>query len=195
MYWRCPRSGNYCSPQYPVIPVPRIAVESTKVLPDNITKSIRNKPNLDDRFDTLYELFGHTKKAKADILLLPECFMPIEFLERFVWFAVKEQKLLVTGLEHVTVNKTSLNFIVTILPFEREGVKDAVVVYRLKNHYSHAEKLLIQTNHYQVLVLTQTRYDLFMWRGIYFSAYYCFELAKVAERSLFKRQSGLVDRL
>jgi hypothetical protein len=124
--------------------------------------------------------------------LFPECFASIELLDRITWFSVTEQKMVVTGLEHVTVDNVAFNFIVTILPFEREGVKDAVVIYRLKNHYSHAEKLMIETNHYKVPKPTQYVYDLFLWKGIYFTSYYCFELADVIHRSLFKSQIDLL---
>ena len=61
-----------------------------------------------------------------------------------------------------------------------------------KNHYTHGEKLLIHTNHYKVPKPEQTLYDLFVWKGIYFSPYYCFELADVKHRSIFK---GKIDLL
>ncbi|MBX3241045.1 MAG: hypothetical protein KIT80_16180 [Chitinophagaceae bacterium] len=174
------------------IAIPRIAVANTKVLEDNIKKGIRNKRNLIGRFKALRKIFDQTKEEKADVLLFPECFIPIEFLDRITWFAANEQKLVVTGLEHITVDGVSFNFIVTILPFEKNGIKDAVVVYRLKNHYSHAEALIIQSNHCKVPHPSQYCYDLFIWKGIYFSPYYCFELANVKHRSIFK---GKIDLL
>nr|WP_121272658.1 hypothetical protein [Pedobacter schmidteae] len=172
---------------------PKIAVANTKVLGENILRGMRNDPNMDgSRYNTLYKIFQQTKEEKADVLLFPECFVPIELLDRITWFAVNEQKLVVTGLEHITVGGICYNFIVTILPFEKNGIKDAVVVYRLKNHYSHGEELMIKTNHFKVPKLTTAIYDLFIWRGVYFSPYYCFELADVTHRSLFK---GKIDLL
>lgn len=172
---------------------PTIAIANTKVLESNMVQGLRNTPNLDGkRFETLYKIFKQTKEEKADILLFPECFVPIELLDRIVWYAANEQKLVVTGLEHVTIDNVAFNFIVTILPFVKDGIKDAVVVYRLKNHYTHGEKLMIHTNHFKVPKPAQYIYDLFIWRGIYFSPYYCFELADVKHRSIFK---GKVDLL
>lgn len=172
---------------------PRIAVANIKVLEKNIERSVRSNPNLEGhRFDTLYKIFKQTKEEKADILLFPECFVPVELLDRITWYAVNEQKLIITGLEHITVDNVSFNFIVTILPFENDGIKDAVVVYRLKNHYTHGEKLMIHTNHFKVPRPSQYLYDLFIWKGIYFSAYYCFELADVKHRSIFKSKVDLL---
>jgi hypothetical protein len=72
------------------------------------------------------------------------------------------------------------------------GTKDAVVVFRLKNHYAHFEEELIRGNHKVVPKPTPYRYDLFRWRNIYFTTYYCFELADAFHRSLFK---GKIDLL
>ncbi|MFL9485107.1 hypothetical protein ACI6Q2_20145 [Chitinophagaceae bacterium LWZ2-11] len=175
------------------INIPIIAIANIKVSDKNIVAGLRGTPNLEGkRFDTLYNIFKQTKEEKADILLFPECFVPIELLDRITWFAANEQKLVVTGLEHVTVDNVAFNFIVTILPFEKNGIKDAVVVYRLKNHYTHGEKLMIHTNHFKIPKPSQYIYDLFIWKGIYFSPYYCFELADVKHRSIFK---GKVDLL
>jgi hypothetical protein len=171
---------------------PKIAVVNSKVDPNNILVSLRSTPNLQaPRFGTLYKIFGQTKNEKADILLFPECFVPIEFLDRIAWYSAQEQKMIVTGLEHIVINGVAYNFIVTILPFQHNGINDALVSFRLKNHYSHAENELIETNH-----LTSPApgncYNLFNWANIYFSPYYCFELAEVHDRSLFK---GKIDLL
>lgn len=172
---------------------PLVAVVNTKVLETNIELSIQNTPNLSGkRFDTLYKIFKQSKEEKVDILLFPECFIPIDLLDRIVWFSAQEQTLVVTGLEHVTVRNISYNFIVTVLPFIKNGVKDAIVSFRLKNHYSYGEQELITTNHCQIPLNNINRYTIFNWRNIYFSPYYCFELADVHDRSLFKGKLDLL---
>lgn len=172
---------------------PKIAVCNTIVKESNIKLSLRGRANTDkERFDTLSQIFQQTKVTDADILLFPECFIPAALLSNIVSFAVKEQIMTVTGLEHITVGGYSFNYIVTILPFERDGIKDAAVIYRLKNHYSHAEEMMIKTNHFRVPRPMLPLYQLFIWKGIYFSPYYCFEIANVQHRSLFK---GKIDLL
>jgi len=172
---------------------PRIAVANTKVLEENIIKSLRKTPNLNGaRFDALSNIFKRSTEENVNILLFPECFIPIDLLSAIVKFSVNEQILVVTGVEHITIDGVSFNFIITILPFEKNGVKDAVVVYRLKNHYSHAEKLMIETNHFKSAKAGVSTYDLYIWRGIYFSSYYCFELADVFHRGIFKSQIDLL---
>ncbi|RZJ89128.1 MAG: hypothetical protein EOO20_11785 [Chryseobacterium sp.] len=172
---------------------PVIAVANTRVKEENILAGIRGLWEVDHgRGDKLRQILESTRQENADILLFPECFIPMRLLDEVSKFAVSEQVMVVTGVEHVTVGGVSYNFIVTILPFMNKGIKDAVISYRLKNHYSHGESLLIKANHVSLPVTTPHIYDLFIWNGIYFSSYYCFELADVHHRSLFK---GKIDLL
>lgn len=172
---------------------PKIAVCNTIVKEENIKLSLRGTANTGlERIETLSKIFQQTKETNADILLFPECFVPAELLSTIISFAVTEQILTVTGLEHITVGSFSFNFIVTILPFEVEGIKDALIVYRLKNHYSHSEVLMVNTNHFKVPKPKSHLYQLFIWCGIYFSPYYCFEIADVFHRAIFKSKIDLM---
>ncbi len=172
---------------------PKIAFANTEVKLDNIIKSVRNTPNLDfERYQKLATILKRVRETRAEMLLFPEFFMPINLLSSLVRHSQKNGLLTVMGLEHVTIDNACFNFIVTILPVEVNGVKDAVVVFRLKNHYAHVEEELIEGNHYNVPKPSPYRYDIFAWRNIYFSSFYCFELANALHRSLMK---GKIDLL
>ncbi|RNI29204.1 RNA-directed DNA polymerase [Rufibacter latericius] len=172
---------------------PTIAFVNTEVDKVNIISSLRGKPNLTvERYNKLANILKSVRKLNADVLLFPESFVPINLLTSQVNFSAKEQVLLVTGLEHLTINKVAFNFIVTVLPIEVNGIKDAVVVFRLKNHYAHMEEELIYRNHLIVPKPKPYRYDVFNWRNLYFTTYYCFELANAIHRSLLK---GKIDLL
>jgi hypothetical protein len=172
---------------------PIIAFANTQVLETNIIKSIRGKPNLElERYQKLSSILRKARQEKSDILLFPECFIPINLLSSLVRFSEKNECLTITGLEHLIIDKAAFNFIITILPIEVNGVKDAVVVFRLKNHYAHAEESLVVGNHLNVPKPVPYRYDIFNWRNIYFSSFYCFELSNSLHRSLMK---GKIDLL
>jgi predicted amidohydrolase len=172
---------------------PRIAFANTEVKEDNIVKSMRGEPNLDkERYRKLASILKKARKEDADILLFPECFIPLNLLSSVVKYAEKNQCLTITGLEHLKLNKTAFNFIVTILPIEIDGIKDSVVVFRIKNHYSPGEEFLASKNHLKIPKPKPYRYDIFNWRNIYFSSFYCFELANSLHRSLLK---GKIDLL
>jgi hypothetical protein len=171
----------------------KIAFANTKVEENNILNSMRGTPNLaSERYDKLAKIVKKVRLDKSDVLLFPEFFIPINLLSSVVKYAERNQVLTITGLEHVKIKNTVFNFIVTILPFEVDGVSDAVVVFRLKNHYAHIEESLIKGNHFKIAKPKEYRYDIFNWQNLYLSPYYCFELANVWHRSLFKSKLDLL---
>jgi len=171
----------------------KIAFANTKVEENNILDSMRGTPNLgSERYDKLAKIVKKVRLDKSDVLLFPEFFIPINLLSSVVKYAERNQVLTITGLEHVKIKNTVFNFIVTILPVEVDGVSDAVVVFRLKNHYAHIEESLIKGNHFKIAKPKEYRYDIFNWQNLYLSPYYCFELANVWHRSLFKSKLDLL---
>lgn len=172
---------------------PKIAFANTEVEENNIIQSMRGKPNLGiERYQKLASILRKARAEKSDILLFPECFIPLNLLSSLVRYSEKNDCLTITGLEHLTIEKTAFNFIITILPIEVGNVKDSVVIFRLKNHYAHSEELLIVGNHLNVPKPYPYRYDIFNWRNIYFSSFYCFELANSMHRSLMKGKLDLM---
>jgi hypothetical protein len=171
----------------------KVAFANTKVDEKNIIASLRGTPNLDsERYDKLAKIVKKVRLDKSDLLLFPESFIPINLLSSIVKYSERNEVLTVTGLEHIKIKNTVYNFVVTILPFEFGGVSDAVVTFRLKNNYAPGEEMLIKGNHYKVAKPKEYRYDLFIWRNLYFSPFYCFELANVWHRSLFKSKLDLL---
>ncbi|MFA6056935.1 MAG: hypothetical protein WC756_01960 [Taibaiella sp.] len=171
----------------------QIAFANTIVQEDNILSSIRGKANIrNERIRRLGNVIRAARKENADILLFPEFFIPIDLLSSIVDYARKNEKMVVTGLEHIMMDDYAFNFILTILPLTIGGVKDAIVVPRLKNHYAHIEQHTIEGNHKKVPRPLIYRYDLFTWKNLYFSPYYCFELANIHHRGLWKNKVDLV---
>lgn len=172
---------------------PKIGVANTFVDEKNIIDGLRNTPNISNiRYQNLVKFLKETRKNNADIVAFPEFFIPVEIFSSLVRYSEKNQTLVITGLEHITVNNYSFNFIATILPVEIDGKKDATIVFRLKNHYAPIEEELIKGNHYLVPKPSQNRYHIFKWKNIYFSAFYCFELANITHRSLLRSKIDLL---
>lgn len=171
----------------------RIGFANTVVKEENIESSINKVPkNTKRRFKTLSKTLKDARVNKVEILLFPECYLPYELLPSIAKFSAKNQIAVVVGLEHWNVCDAAFNFIVTILPFEAGGVKDALVHYRLKNHYSHAEESLIRGYGYKVPKPKPMHYNIFNWKGLYFAPFYCFELADIQHRSFFRSKLDLL---
>lgn len=172
---------------------PIISIANTKVGIKNIELSIKGKPNLgNERYLTFAKLLKESRKSGANLLVLPEFSVPYEFVSSLTKYSEKNQIAIVAGLEHWNVDNVCYNFIVSIIPINVNGVNDAIVIYRLKNHYAHVEELIIRGFGYIVPKPEPYRYDLINWRNIYFSSYYCFELADTFHRSIFRSKIDLL---
>lgn len=171
----------------------RIAFANTEVKLSNVILGMRGTPNLNsERYDSLAGILNSTSKENCNLLLFPECFTPVNLLTSLAKYSERNDVAIITGTEHTRAGEMVFNFVVTILPIEVDGVFDAVVSIRLKNHYSHEEQSMIKGNHLKVPLPKVYRHDLFNWRNLYFSPYYCFELANVWHRSLFKSKLDML---
>ena len=172
---------------------PKISIANTQVLIKNIEASVKGKPNLSNqRYKVFSKLLKESRIEGADLFVLPEFSVPYEFVPSLAKYSDKNQMAIIAGLEHWNVKDIAYNFIVSIIPVTINGIKDAVVLYRLKNHYAHIEELIIRGFGFKVPKPIPYRYDLINWRNLYFTSFYCFELADTYHRSIFRSKIDLL---
>jgi hypothetical protein len=172
---------------------PNISIANTQVSVKNIEASIKGKPNLSNqRYKTFAKLLKESRIGGANVFILPEFSVPYEFVPSLAKYTDKNQMAIIAGLEHWNVKDIVYNFIVSIIPVTINGIRDAVVLYRLKNHYAHVEELIIRGFGYKVPKPVPYRYDLINWRNLYFTSFYCFELADTYHRSIFRAKIDLL---
>lgn len=171
----------------------KIAVANIKVNSDNIYKSLFSTSNTDKkRRKEIIDILNDAEKVNADVLLLPEVSVPARWLPIIVDESRRKQRMIILGLEHIRVNNICYNLLATCLPFEHNGIKDVIVNLRLKNHYSPGETKLILSKGKVIPTPKVSLYNLFVWKGIYFSNYNCYELANIEHRALFKSKVDLL---
>ena len=172
---------------------PKISIANTEVSINNIETSIKGKPNLNNhRYIVFSKLLKESRIEGADLFILPEFSVPYEFVPSLAKYSDKNQMAIIAGLEHWNVKDIIYNFIVSIIPVSINGVKDAVVLYRLKNHFAHVEELIIRGFGFKVPKPIPYRYDLINWRNLYFTSFYCFELADTYHRSIFRSKLDML---
>lgn len=171
----------------------KIAVANMKVSQDNISKSLFSTPNTDsDRRKEFINILNDAEKLKSDILILPEVSTPFRWLPILADQAKRKQRTIIVGLEHLRINNVCYNLLATLLPMEHNGIKDVVINLRVKNHYSPEEKKVIVDRGKQIPIPKSAIYNLFVWGGIHFSNYNCYELADIKHRALFKSKVDLL---
>jgi len=144
------------------------------------------------RYRALAELVNAAIKEKADMLVLPENYVPIEWLPALATKAAREDLAIITGVEHIITEGNVYNYTAVILPFKYFGsIPTSAVFYQLKKHYSPEEKHLIEGYGCKAVLGTEAR-PLYRWRDCYFPVYCCFELADINDRAEFMSWADMV---
>lgn len=171
----------------------RIGVVNTRVLLDNIEKSLFERPNTNKkRRKELIDILNDSEKVKADILIFPEISTPYKWLHLIADEARRKQRVIIVGLEHIRIHNTCYNLLATCLPLKRNGIRDVVVSLRLKNHYSPKETETIENRRKKIPIALSAIYNRFFWGGISFSNYNCYELADIEHRALFRSKVDIL---
>jgi len=165
----------------------RVTIVNHYVASENFIKSLNGTPDTNaqrmEMFDQLLDQLSQI--SKCDLYILPELALPHSLLAHYIDQSARKQIAVITGVEYIRMHGFGFNFIATVLPVYIDGDRDAIPILRLKNHYAPEEEALLRRKRIQIPKPNPYRYDLFEWRGFYFSSYYCYELADVFHRSAF----------
>jgi hypothetical protein len=172
---------------------PRVAIANIIVKEENIGASMLYEPLLTvERRKELIDVLNQAEKCKADILVLPEVSIPYYWIPIIADEARRKQRVIIGGLEHIRINDVCYNLMVTCIPIERNGIKDVITIYRLKNHYSPHESSTIRNRGKIVPIPSPFTYDKFIWKKIHFSVYNCYELTDIKHRSIFRSEVDML---
>ncbi len=151
------------------------------------------KPNrCYERYRTLTDLVNRAIIENADMLVLPENFVPFEWLPTLALKAAREGIAIITGVEHLVVDTQVYNYTAVILPFEySETISTAAMFFQLKKHYSPEEKRIISGYGYKSVEKISKR-PLYRWNDCYFPVYCCYELTSITDRAEYMSWADMV---
>ena len=146
------------------------------------------------------------------MVVLPECYIPYEWIYRLVNWSANNQIAVITGIEHfATFGKTSKdilphsncvvhNMAAIILPYKVGDYKYSHLVFQHKKFPSPFEVRTINSYGYSfyepefdddtVKKIWQNSTFLFWWHNIWFPVYNCFEMASI---NLRQQHSDYLD--
>lgn len=113
---------------------------------------LKNRPNKisierQQRFSRLLNKLTEEKKYAPDLFILPEISVPNDLIQLLCFYGMKHQTALLFGTEHIRAGNLGFNFINSVLPVRiNDEMVDAIFLPRLKNHYSHQEKVEIESH-------------------------------------------------
>lgn len=174
----------------------KIAIGNARLEYEDFRKALTDQPNRSlDRYEQFNYLMNAALKEKADMLVLPENYMPWEWIPDVARLCANNQMALVTGVEHILSSEEDnkhrkvYNLTAIILPYRKDGYPFVHIVCHHKTHYSPEEKR--QITGYKLSPIEGKGYQLFNWKDLWFSVYCCYELASIKDRSLFQSLADL----
>ncbi|MDR0500416.1 MAG: hypothetical protein LBG97_04115 [Coriobacteriales bacterium] len=166
---------------------------------DDVLKG--RKPNRHyKRYRALANLVNDAIKEKAEMLVFPENYVPLEWLPFLASKAAREGLAIVTGVEHVIAGDAAHNLTAVILPFKYfKTIPTSAMFFQLKKHYSPEEKRIIEGYGYRIpreddkeISSEDNKRPLYRWHDCYFPVYCCYELASINDRAEFMSWADMV---
>lgn len=153
-----------------------------------LENSLKGDPNRSSkRLDKIAVIINEAIIKKVELLVMPEMYIPFEWLPGILDISRKHGMAMVFGIEPV-INKNKVgNYIGIALPSETDNHhKNCTFIMRLKNSY--APKEITEYKNHNLVPKTQRTccYTLCIWNDLYFVPYYCYEIADIEHRSIFK---------
>ena len=165
----------------------KVGLVNTKLDFNDFEKRLIGRPNLKlERFNKIKTQINEAIKSKVDLLLMPEMYIPFEWLNEIIHISKNRQIGMIFGIEPIITNGHAYNYIMASLPFSvDETYYESIVSPRLKNYYSPEEIKSIKSQHLKEPEENK-KYYLYNWNGIHIVPFYCYELADIESRAKFK---------
>lgn len=163
----------------------KVAIGNAQLRDDSLEIILRNEEDRSyARYEDVVTIVNTALREKADILVLPEAYLPISWLPIFARSCAKNQMAAVVGLEHFRVQDTIYNITAVILPYTVEDYRYAYIYFHLKTHYAPKEKELIVSR--GMKVAEGCTHPMFDWNNFWFSVYCCYEVTSIKDRALYQ---------
>jgi len=175
----------------------KVGLLNTKLDTLDFKKRIMGNPNLlSERFDKIKNLINESIYKNVDLLVMPEMYIPYEWVEKIVKISKDHQMAIIFGVEPIEHGEGIGNYIMMSLPFIfNDKYLECGLVYRLKNHYSPEELKQFENYGKKVSGINNNEnnsYYMCIWNGIHIVPYYCYEIASLDDRSVFKSCCDIV---
>ena len=142
-----------------------------------------------ERFDKIKLLINEAINKNVELLLMPEMYIPYEWLEKIINVSRKHQMAMIFGIEPLEQFGEFGNYLMMTLPFKFDDKYDeCALMFRSLNHLSPAELNLFEK--YELTLKGEdediSNYYMCIWNGIHIVPYSSYEIASVEDRGIFK---------
>ena len=163
--------------------------ESKDVIPVLSDFNYNLSPN---KKSELYKMLNEAKNKGAQIIIFPEFYMPLQWLQEVLVFARKNKIAILSGLRYLISENQAFNYFTVIQPFSSDGFKYSIPLFREKNYYAPAEKIELSKKKLHCKDPKHKSTQLIKWNGLSYSNLMCYELTNIEYRYSLR---GLIDLL
>lgn len=174
-----------------------VALSNVRTSGHDVEECLRGHSNRScERYRNFCLLVNTAIREHADIIVLPELYLPFEWLETLARACEKNQIAAIVGLEYVVNNCTNeaYNLTAIILPYENNEYCHTGIFFHFKNFPAPNEKTFLE-NYNKILRSSSSDgnvYELYGWHNVWFSVYCCYELTSIIDRSIFQAYADIV---
>lgn len=175
----------------------KIAIANTNTSKDWLCKIMRDEPDRSiDRYKQLKKIVNQAIVDGADLLLLPEAYVPLGWLGVLNKKAMENDMAIIAGVEHIKIKNSRegpakvYNLTAVILPFKKDTYSYTNLDFHSKVHMSPNEKEEIEG--YGGAPVEGKRYNMFVWKDVWFAPYCCYEFTSIRDRSIFQSYADLI---
>lgn len=136
----------------------------------------------------LYKLLNEARKSHANMIVFPEYYLPIHWIEELFTFSRTNSIAIVCGLRYITNDQQAYNYMTVLQPFSPNRFNYTMPLFREKNHYAPAEVTALARKHFQCTDPIHPSIHLIDWNGITFSDLMCFELTNIEYRYVLRNR-------
>lgn len=167
-----------------------VGLLNTKLNEKDLEKALIGNSNRSaNRLDRIARIINEAIHKKVELLIMPEVYIPYEWVPGILDISRTHSMAMVFGIEPIIHGNNVGNYIGIALPSETESKqKNCTLIMRLKNSYSPEELREYRKHNLKPKKNESNRHEyvLCIWNDIYFAPYYCYEIANIDHRAIFK---------
>lgn len=141
----------------------------------------------------LYRMLNQAIENNANMIVFPEYFLPIEWLQEIFTFSRKNSIAVITGLHYILNNKQAFNYLAVVQPFSLgNNYKYTLPLIREKNHYAPAEKKILNKMGIECRDTVNPYTHIVKWKNLNYSDLLCYELTNIEYRYKLRSEIELL---
>lgn len=130
--------------------------------------------------------------GKVDFLVLPEYYLPLQWISDVLEFVKKTGITVISGLQYVTCQTQAFNNVALFAPVDTGRYRNAIMLVREKNDYAPMEQVMLSVEQYECKNQEIPSYQIVSNKGIDYGIFLCYEFTDVTARSLYKNEVDML---